>query len=296
MSSLASSSAARAASVWPRAGVALAERRERLGQHVLRARPTRDFDRALQRRQRLVTAIEGAQRVAGDHEARADAAQQPVALGDVLGLAGGVERELVLAELVLRPALSLEGPDARDRLGSLDRERPVEMRDRAVGLVQDLQVDARDVHVEHGERRRVLQVRGGLARLRERLERPVGLAEVEVDDRLRVVQPEAREVVLEITQRLQAGECVFEGGRIIADLLEADGDGGLAGRDRARTCVLGLLGLDRVCLREGEQRVGQRLLCIDRAQDPRMLATHTRALRRRRTHSRERLELTSKCP
>ena len=202
-------------------GVALAERRERLGERGLRARVARDLDGARQRLQRLVAAPEGAQRVAGDHEARADAALQPVSLGDVLGLPGGVERELVLAEPVLRTALSLQCPDACDRLGSLDRDRPVEMRDGAVGLVEDLQVDARDVHVEHAEGRRVLQVRGGLARLGEPLERPVGLAEVEVDDRLGVVQPEAREVVLEIAQRLQAGECVLEGSRIVADLLEA---------------------------------------------------------------------------
>ena len=139
-------------------------------------------------------------------------------------------------------------------------------------------------------------MRGGFARLGERRQRPVGLAEVEVDDRLRVVQPEAREVVLEIAEGLEPGECVLERSRVVADRLEADGDGGLAGGDRPRTRVLGLLGLDRMRLGEGEQGVRQCLLGVNCAEDARVLAAHTRALGRRRTHRRERLELSGQCP
>ena len=194
-----------------------------------------------------------------------------------------------------RPSVC-SGPDACDRLGPLDRQRAVEVGDGAVGLVEDLEVDARDVRVEHRERRRVLQVGGGLSRLGEGGQRTVGLTEVEVDDGLRVVQAEAREVVLEVAQRLEPGERVLERGRVVADRLVADGDGGLAGRDRARTRVLGLLGLDRMSLGEGEQRVRERLLRVDGAQDPRVLAAHACALGCGRTHSRERFQLAGQCP
>ena len=241
-------------------------------------------------------ALERAQRVAGDQQAGADAAEQAVALGDVLGLAREAERELVLAEAVLRTAERLQRPHPRDGLDALDRQRAVEVRDRAVGLVEDLEVDAGDVRVEHRERRRVLQVGGGLARLRVGGQRAVGLAEVVVDDGLRVVQAEAREVVLEIAERLEAGERVLERAGVVADRLVADGDGGLAGRDGARARLLGLLGLDRVSLREREQRVRERLLRIDGAQDPRVLAAHARTLARRRAYGRKRLELAGQGP
>ncbi len=185
-------------------GLALAERGERVGEHVLGVRPARDLDRALERLARLVGAIEGAQRVARDQQAGADAAEQTVPLGDALGVAREAERELVLAETVLRPAERLQRPHARDGLDALDRQRAVEVRDRAVGLVEDLEVDARDVGVQHRERRRVLQVRGGLARLGVGGQRAVGLTEVVVDDGLGVVQAEAGEIVLEVAERLEA--------------------------------------------------------------------------------------------
>ena len=137
---------------------------------------------------------------------------------------------------------------------------------------------------------------GGLACLREGRERAVGLAEVEVDDGLRVVQAEAGEVVLQVAQRLEPGERVLQRGRVVADGLVADGDGGLAGRDRARARVLGLLGLDRMGLREGEQRVRERLLRVDGAQDPCVLAAHACTLGCGRTHSRERFQLAGQCP
>ncbi len=282
--------------MWPVGGLGLAEGGERVGEHVLGMCPARDLHRARQGDQRLVAALQSAQRVPGDHQAGADAAEQPVPFGDVLGLAGEAERELVLAELVLRTTERLHGPDARDRLGSLDRQGAVEMRNRAIRLVEDLEVDAGDVRVEHRERRLVLQVRCGHARLGERRQRPVGLTEVEVDHGLRVVQAEARKVVLTVAERLEAGEGVLECGGVVAERLEADGDGGLAGRDRARTRVLGLLGLDRVGLGQGEQRVGERLLGIDRAQHPRVLAANTRALGRRRTHGRECFKLAGERP
>ena len=205
-----------------------------------------------------------------------------MALGDALGLAREAERELVLAEPVLRTAERLQRPHLRDRLGALDRQGAVEVRDRAVGLVEDLEVDAGDVGVEHRERRRVLQVGGGLARLRVGRQRAVGLAEVVVDDGLRVVQAEAREIVLELAERLEARERVLERGGVVADRLEADGDGRLAGRDRARARLLGLLGLDRVGLGEREQRVRERLLGIDGAQHAGVLAAYAGTLRRRR--------------
>ena len=185
---------------------------------------------------------------------------------------------LVLAEPVLRAAERLQRPHPRDRLGALDRERAVEVRDRAIGLVEDLEVDAGDVGVQHRERRRVLQVGGRLARLRVGRQRAVGLAEVVVDDGLRVVQAEAREVVLEVAERLEARERVLERGGVVADRLEADGDRRLAGRDRARARLLGLLGLDRVGLREREQRVRERLLGIDGAQHAGVLAAYAGTL------------------
>ena len=240
--------------------------------------------------------MQRAQRVAGDEQARAHAAEQAVALRDALGVAREAERELVLAEPVLRAAERLQRPHPRDRLGALDRERAVEVRDRAIGLVEDLEVDAGDVGVQHRERRRVLQVGGRLARLRVGRQRAVGLAEVVVDDGLRVVQAEAGEVVLEVAERLEARERVLERGGVVADRLVADGDRRLAGGDRARARLLGLLGLDRVGLGEREQRVRERLLGIDGAQHAGVLAAYAGTLGRRRPNGRQRFQLAGQCP
>ena len=64
-------------------------------------------------------------------------------------------------------------------------------------------------------------------------ERAVGLAEVVVDDGLRVVQAEAGEVVLEVAERLEARERVLERGGVVAGGLEADRDRRLARGDGA---------------------------------------------------------------
>ena len=277
-------------------GLGLAQGGERVGEHVLRMRPACDLHRARQGDQRLVAALQGTERVPGDHQAGTDAAEQPVPFGDVLGVAGEAERALVVAELVLRTPERLHGPDPCDRLGSLDRQRAVEMGNRAIRLVEDLEVHAGDVRVEHRERRLVLQVRCGHTRLGERRQRAVRLTEIEVDHGLRVMEAEAREVVLTIAERLESGEGVLERGGVVADGLVADGHGGLAGGDRARTRVLGLLGLDRVGLGQGEQRVGERLLRVDRAQHARVLAAHARPLGRGRTHGRQRFKLTGEGP
>ncbi len=279
-----------------RGGLALAERGESVGEHVLRAGAACDLDGALERLARLFVATQGAQRVARDQQAGADAAEQPVALGDALGVAREAERGVVFAEAVLRTAERLQRPHLRDRLRALDRQGAVEVGDRAVGLVEDLEVDAGDVGVEHRERRRVLQVGGRLARLRVGGKGAVGLPEVVVDDGLRVVQAEAREIVLEIAERLEAGERVLERGCVVPGRLEADGHGGLAGRDRARARVLGLLGLDRVGLGEREQRIRERLLGIDGAQHASVLAPYAGTLRRRRPNGRQRFQLAGQCP
>ena len=137
---------------------------------------------------------------------------------------------------------------------------------------------------------------GRLARLGVGGQRAVGLPEVVVDDGLRVVQAEAREVVLELAERLEARERVLERGGVVPGRLEADGDGRLAGRDRARARVLGLLGLDRVRLGEREQRVRERLLGIDGAQHASVLAAYAGTLARRRPNGRQRFQLAGQMP
>ena len=202
-----------------------------------------------------------------------------MALGDALGLAREAERGSCSPRRFCARPERLQRPYARDGLRALDRQGAVEVRDRAIGLVEDLEVDAGDVGVQHRERRRVLQVRRCLACLRVGGERAVGLSEVVVDDGLRVVQAEAREVVLEVAERLESRERVLERGGVVTRRLEADGDRCLAGRERARARVLGLLGLDRVGLREREQCVRERLLGIHGAQHASVLAPYAGTLR-----------------